>query len=46
MSNEKTGQIVTEKESSQAYSPATLGNLASAVTKFWQNETTNEQKIK
>ena len=39
-------QIVTEKESPQAYGPPILENLASAVTKFWQTEARNEQKIK
>ena len=44
--NETTDQIVTEKESPQAYGPPILENLASAVTKFWQTEARNEQKIK
>ena len=44
--NEIIDQIVTEKESPQAYGPPILENLASAVTKFWQTEARNEQKIK
>ena len=44
--NEIIDQIVTEKESPQAYGPPILENLASAVTKFWQSEARNEQKIK
>ena len=44
--NEIIGQIVTEKESPQEYAPPILENLASAVTKFWQTEARNEQKIK
>ena len=44
--NEIIDQIVTEKESTQAYGPPILENLASAVTKLWQNEARNEQKIK
>ena len=44
--NEIMDQIVTEKESPQAYGPPILENLASAVTKFWQTEARNEQKIK
>ena len=46
VSNEIIDQIVTEKESSQAYGPPILENLAFAVTKFWQTEARNEQKIK
>ena len=45
VSNEKTGHIVTEKKSSQAYSPPILENLASAVTKIWHNEPRNEQTL-
>ena len=44
--DEITDQIVTEKKSPQAYGPPILENLASAVTKFWQTEARNEQKIK
>ena len=44
--NEIIDQIVTEKKSPQAYGPPILENLASAVTKFWQTEAGNEQKIK
>ena len=44
--NEIIDQIVTEKESPQAYGPPILENLASAVTKFWETEARNEQKIK
>ena len=44
--NEIIDQIVTEKESPQTYGPPILENLASAVTKFWQTEARNEQKIK
>ena len=46
MGNEIIDQIVTEKESPQAYGPPILENLASAVTKFWQTEARNEQKLK
>ena len=46
MGNEIIDQIVTEKESPQAYGPPILENLASAVTTFWQTEARNEQKIK
>ena len=46
VSNEITDQIVTEKESPQAYGPPILENLAFAVIKFWQNKAGNEQKIK
>ena len=44
--NEIIDQLVTEKGSPQAYGPPKLENVASAVTKFWQTETRNEQKIK
>ena len=44
--NEIIDQIFTEKESLQAYGPPILENLASAVTKVWQTEARNEQKIK
>ena len=44
--NKTFDQIVTEKESPQAYGPAVLENLASAMTKFWQTEARNEQKMK
>ena len=44
--NEIIDQIVTEKESPQAYGPPILVNLASAVTEFWQTEARDEQKIK
>ena len=44
--NEIIDQIVTEKELPQAYGPAILKNLASAVTKFWQTEARNGQEIK
>ena len=43
--NEIIDQIVTEKESPQAYAPPMIENLASAVTKVWQTEVRNEQKI-
>ena len=46
VSNEIIEQIVTEKESPQAYDSPILENLASAVTKFLQTEARNEQKIK
>ena len=46
MGNQTIDQIATEKESPQAYGPPILGNLASAVTKFWQTEARNEQKTK
>ena len=39
-------QIVTEKESPQAYGPPIIENLASVVTKVWQTDAKNEQKIK
>ena len=44
--NEIIDQIVTKKESPQAYGPPILENLASSVTKFWQTEARNKQKIK
>ena len=44
--NEIIDQIFTEKESLQVYGPSILENLASAVTKVWQTEARNEQKIK
>ena len=44
--NEIIDQIVTEKESPKAYGPPILENLASALTKFWQTDARNEQKIK
>ena len=44
--NEIIDQIVTEKEPPQAYGPWILENLASAVTRFWQTEARNEQKLK
>ena len=44
--NEIIDQIITEKESPQAYGPWILENLASAVTEFWQTEARNEQKTK
>ena len=44
VSNEIIEQIVTEKESHQAYGPTILENLTSAVTKVLQNETRNGQK--
>ena len=46
MGNEIIDQIFTEKELPQAYGPAILKNLASAVTKFWQTEARNGQEIK
>ena len=46
MGNDIIDQIVTDKESRQAYGPPILKNLASAVTKFWQTEARNEQKNK
>ena len=46
MGNEIIDQIITKKESPQAYGLPTLENLASAVTKFWQTEARNKQKIK
>ena len=46
MSNEIIDQIFREKESPRAYGPPILENLTSAVTKFWQTEARNEQKIK
>ena len=46
MGNEIIDQIVTEKEPHQAYGLPILENIASAVTKFWQSEARNEQKIK
>ena len=44
--NDIIDQIVTDKESPQAYGPPILKNLASAVTKFGQTEARNEQKNK
>ena len=47
--NEIIDQIVTEKESIQAYDPPileNLENLALAVKIFWQTEARNKQKIK
>ena len=46
VSNEIIDQIVTEKESPQAYGLPILENLASAVIKFLQTEAKNEQKVK
>ena len=46
MGNEIIHQIVTEKESPQAYGPPILENPASIVTKFWQTKARNEQQIK
>ena len=46
MGNKIIDQIVTEKESPQAYGPPILENLASTVTKFLQTDARNEQKIK
>ena len=46
MCNEIIDQIVTEKILTQPYGPPILENLASAMTKFWQTEARNEQKIK
>ena len=43
--NQIIHRIVTEKESPQAFGPPILENLASAMTKFWQTEAKNEQKI-
>ena len=43
--NEIIDQIVTEKESPQAYGPPILENLASAVTKFWQTEARMNKKL-
>ena len=46
LNNKIIYHIVTEEESSQAYGTPILENLASVVTKFWQTEARNEQKIK